>query len=408
MGPTYGPPLTGPGFGPFDLDAEVARSPWPAAGRAVKPAEGSAADEPAAEPEGYLVAMDGGVRIHFLDWGGPADLRAPRTAAGPAMSALPGAAVGAPPGMTPGILLIHGLAQTAWSWAPIARRLREGAHVVAMDLRGHGLSDAPTDGYEPDQLAEDAIAVAEGAGVLAFADGPDVTGTRRPARTRGDRPFVVAGHGYGAAVAAWTANALGDRCAGLVLVDGGWTDLPAETEMTPDEWLAVIAEPPEVLVSMSAWLADRALFDPATWDADQERAARAEVVETAAGRIKLAIHRHALAASVGALWTYDPASVVAAVEAEVVALVARDDDAGRHLGSLRETAAARAAAGRPPIRAALFPSLGHNLMRHVPDAVAAAIRAVADPGHARATRSGRDTAASPGSQDEDAARDTSG
>jgi len=81
---------------------------------------------------------------------------------------------------------------------------------------------------------------------------------------------------------------------------------------------------------------------PATWGADLEPAARSEVVETAAGRVKLAIHRHALAASVGALWTYEPASVLPAVEAEIVALAARDDDAGRHLEALREMAAARA------------------------------------------------------------------
>jgi pimeloyl-ACP methyl ester carboxylesterase len=331
---THGLPLIGPGFGAFDLDA--AGTPTP---------------DFAAEPEGFMVAMDAAVRIHFLDWGEPAEIA----------------------DVAPGVLLIHGLAQTAWSWAPIARRLCSGAHVAAMDLRGHGLSDAPTDKYDPDQLAEDAIAVAQGAGLLALANEP------HPPGGRGERPFVVAGHGYGAAVAAWTANALGDRCAGLVLVDGGWTDLPAQTGMTPEEWLVAIAEPPDVLRSMSAWLADREAFDPATWGADQERAARTEVVETAAGRVKLAIHRHALAASVGALWTYEPAAVLPAVDAEIVALVARDDEAGRHLEALREMAAARAAVGRSPIRAASFPGLGHNLMRYVPDAVVTAIRAAADP-----------------------------
>jgi len=381
---THGLPLTGPGFRAFEVDPGV--SPVP---------------DLAAEPEGFMVAMDGAVRIHFLDWGEPAgtaDLAVrgddaassrPETADVAPGAARPGS--GAPPGAPPGVLLIHGLARTAWSWAPVARRLRADAHVVAMDLRGHGLSDAPTDGYNLAHLAEDAIAVAEGAGLLAFADGLPLPGAQ------GGRPFVVAGHGFGAVVAALTANALGDRCAGLVLVDGGWTDVPAETGMTPGEWLAAIAEPPEVLRSMSAWLADREAFDPASWDADQERAARTEVVETAAGRVKLAIHRHALAASLRAFWTYQPASILPRVEAEIVALAARDDDAGRHLGALREVAAARAAFGRAPIRAASFPGLGHNLLRHVPDAVAAAIRAAVDP-HP-------DVAAGP---PEDAAADASG
>ncbi len=354
--------LDGPGLETLDLGTPELYTPE--LETAAMPSR--AATGAAVEPAGYLVAMDGGVRIHFLDWGGPAKAEAAVTAEAAAEAAGVGLEA-------PGVLLIHGLARTAWSWAPVARRLRADRRVVAMDLRGHGLSDAPTDGYDPDQLAEDAIAVAEGAVLLAFGYQADARGAPVP------RPFVIAGHGYGAVVAAWAANALGARCAGLVLVDGGWTDLAAETEMTPDEWLAAIAEPPEVLRSMAAWLEDREAFDPATWDADQVRAARAEVIETAAGRVKLAIHRHALAASVGALWTYDPIDVLPAVEAEIVALAARDDDAGRHLAALGEVAAARAAAARSPIRAAGFPGLGHDLPRHVSDLVAAAIRTAARP-----------------------------
>ena len=254
------------------------------------------------------------------------------------------------------VLLIHGLAQTAWTWAPVARRLRASARVVAMDLRGHGLSDAPTHGYAADQLAEDAIAVAEGAGLLRRGEASSPPGevAGRPGEVSGppgsrDGPsFVVAGHGYGAAVAAWTARALGRRCAGLVLVDGGWTNLPAETGLSPGEWLAAIEEPPHVFASMAAWLADREAFDPASWTTDQERAARAEVVETPAGRVKPAIHRHALAASIGALWTYEPAAVLPSLDAGIVALAARDDGPGRQLDALGEVALRRAAAGRTP------------------------------------------------------------
>ncbi len=231
-----------------------------------------AASDETLEPAGFLVGVDDAVRIHFLDWD------ASRAAAGPAA---------ARPRRAPAVLLVPGLAQTAWTWAPVARRLARRSRVAAMDLRGHGLSDAPTAGYDPDHLAGDAIAVAEGAGLLA-PPGEIPVG-----------PFVVAGLGFGAVVAAWTANALGERCAGLVLVDGGWEDVGATTDATADEWLAAIEEPPEVLASMAAWLADREDFDPASWDADQERAARAQVVETAAGRVKIAVHPHALRASVG-------------------------------------------------------------------------------------------------------------
>ena len=86
-----------------------------------------------AEPDGFVVEVNPGERVHFLDWGGP-----------------PGVA---------GALLVHGLSNTAWSWAPVARRLRAACRVVAMDLPGHGLSDASIDGYDPDTFADDAIAV---------------------------------------------------------------------------------------------------------------------------------------------------------------------------------------------------------------------------------------------------------
>jgi pimeloyl-ACP methyl ester carboxylesterase len=187
---------------------------------------------------------------------------------------------------------------------------------------------------------------------------------------------VLVGIGYGAIVAAWTARALGGRLAGLVMVDGGWEDLAAATDATPEEWLASIEEPPEVLASMDAWLADQAAFDPTSWDADQERGARAQVVETASGKVKLAVHPHALAGSVRAMWTYEPAAVLSAVEAPIVALAARDDD-GSRAAALAGVARVRREAGRSPIRVASFASRGHNLARHEPTAVAAAVLAVA-------------------------------
>ncbi|MBA2372727.1 MAG: alpha/beta fold hydrolase, partial [Chloroflexi bacterium] len=84
--------------------------------------------DPEAEPEGFVVVVEPGDRIHFLDWGPPPTER----------SDLPAT----------GVLLVHGLSGTAWTWTPVARRLAPAIRTVAMDLRGHGLSDAPTDGYD--------------------------------------------------------------------------------------------------------------------------------------------------------------------------------------------------------------------------------------------------------------------
>ena len=292
------------------------------------------APDPTAEPDGFVVVVEPNDRIHFLDWGGPAG------------------------GTGPGVLLVHGLANTGWSWAPVARRIRQARRTVAMDVRGHGLSDAPTEGYDRPTLVEDAIAVADGSRLL-------------------DRGVVVAGHGFGAIVAAWTAAALGDRCAGLVLVDGGWEDLRATTGLEPDEFLRGLDEPPEVLRSMTSYLADRRGFDPATWDADQERAARAAIVELPAGRVVPASRPHAIAGSVAAMFDYRPLEILPLVTAPIVALVAADDDEGTRESALHEVQAVLVAAGRPPIRVARFPSDGHNLPRYRPAEVSAAILGVA-------------------------------
>ncbi len=291
----------------------------------------------AAEPDGFVVVVAPGDRIHFLDWGGP-------DAAEQA-----------------GVLLIHGLSNTAWSWTPVARRLRAVRHVVAMDLRGHGLSDAPTDGYDAGTLADDVLAVAEGSGLLS----------------RPDDRVVLVGHGFGAIVATWAAALSGERCSGLVLVDGGWESLESASGLEVDEFLRGLDEPPEVMRSMTAYLADRAAFDPMTWDADQEAAARATVVETHAGKVVPSTRPHALEASVRSMFRYDPRAALTAVRAPVVAVAAADDEAGSRAHALADASDARAAAGLARIRAASFGHDGHNLMRYRPDAVCAAILSVA-------------------------------
>ncbi len=241
---------------------------------------------------------------------------------------------------TGGALLLPGLLQPAWSWAPVARRLARAGPVVVADLRGQGLSDAPMDGYDVGTLAADAVAVAEGSGLL------------------GERPIVLAGHGFGALVAAAAARELGARCAGLVLVDGGWERVETTTGIDVDEFLRGLDEPPEVMRSMDAWLRDRRAFDPATWDADQERIARDAVVETAAGHVVRAVRPHVVEAIVRTMFASDPEPVLATVDAPVSALVALGtaDNDGR-LAELRRCAAARASAGRSPIRVAGYPGV---------------------------------------------------
>ena len=300
------------------------------------PAAAPVAD-PATEPEGFVVLADGDVRLHFLDWGGPD--------AGSA---------------APAVLLLPGLLGPAWTWAPVARRLSRVRHVVVADLRGQGLSDSPMSGYDLDTLAADVVAVADGAGLRD-----------------GDAPIVLAGHGFGAIVAAGAAARLGARCAGLVLVDGGFERHGVTAGVDVDEFLRGLDEPPEILRSMTAYLADRRGFDPASWDADQERAALDGVIETAAGHVVRAVRPFVVEAIVRAMFAHDPAPALAAMDAPVIALVALGaGDVEARLAELRRCGEARLAAGRPPIRSSGFPD-AHNLVRYRPAEVTDAILRVA-------------------------------
>ena len=78
------------------------------------------------------------------------------------------------------LLLIHGFPQTSYAWRRVAPRFAANRSVVVPDLRGHGDSSHPRDGYDTAQLADDMFALM---------------------RRLGHEGFEVAGHDFGGAVA---------------------------------------------------------------------------------------------------------------------------------------------------------------------------------------------------------------
>lgn len=290
------------------------------------------------EPDSLIVTTDTGDRIHYLDWGGAAQALPP-------------------------LLLIHGLGATAWSWTPVARLLREQTRVLAMDLRGHGLSDSPRDGYGLESLAFDALTVLAANGFGVEVGGP---------------PAVVAGHGLGAMVAAAMAFLQPESVAGVALVDAGWEDIAEATGMTAADFERSTGDPPEVLASMDAYLTDRRDFDPLTWDADQERAARAAVDEKHAGHIGPATRPHAMRGSIAAMFDYRPIETLAGltmpIQIEVAESGAADDESARERTiALEDVVRARQAVGLAAPDVRHFPGAGHNLMRYRPAELSAAL-----------------------------------
>jgi pimeloyl-ACP methyl ester carboxylesterase len=295
----------------------------------------------AEEPEPMVVRLASGERIAYLAWPGPNDARP--------------------------VLLVHGLSRTSWSWLPVARRLARRHPIVAPDLRGHGASDAPREGYELESLALDMLTVVAAQGWGSAVGGPAV---------------VVAGHGLGAIVAVEAARLEPASVAALVLVDGGWEEVGETTRLSPPELIAAMADPPEVLASMETYLADRREFEPASWDADQERAARAAVVERHAGHVSPVVRASVMRRLVDTLYAYQPLDALGRLTQPVIVLVAGtgtadDEERRERLLAVEDVQDARRAARFQPMSVRLLDGAGHELMRYRPDAVAAAIAEVA-------------------------------
>jgi pimeloyl-ACP methyl ester carboxylesterase len=110
-----------------------------------------------------------------------------------------------PKGTGAGFLLVHGLASNARLWDGVARRLAgAGRKAVAIDLRGHGRSDKPDTGYDFATISEDLRLLIGAVGL--------------------DRPILV-GQSWGANVVLDFAIRHPELSRGIVLVDGGLTDL---------------------------------------------------------------------------------------------------------------------------------------------------------------------------------------
>jgi pimeloyl-ACP methyl ester carboxylesterase len=65
----------------------------------------------------------------------------------------------------PPVLLIHGLGYARWGWEPLAPLLAVRHRVIAFDNRGIGASDAPAGPYAVADMAADALAVLDAAGI---------------------------------------------------------------------------------------------------------------------------------------------------------------------------------------------------------------------------------------------------
>ncbi|HEX5465286.1 MAG TPA: alpha/beta hydrolase [Candidatus Limnocylindrales bacterium] len=169
-----------------------------------------------------------GVELAIDRWVPVGHAAAPGSAAGEGVSPVaersapaagPPAAAPRPaaPPATPTFLLVHGLASNARLWDGVAADLAaRGLTAATVDLRGHGRSSKPADGYDIPTVAADLAALIEQAGL--------------------GRP-VVAGQSWGGNVVLELAAAHPEAVTAIACVDGGWLDPQA----TFPDWEACLA-----------------------------------------------------------------------------------------------------------------------------------------------------------------------
>lgn len=141
-----------------------------------------------------FVVNGNGLRVHVLEAGSKASTR-------------------------PGVLLVHGFPELAYSWRKVMPRLAAaGYHVIAPDLRGYGRTDGTDVGYDDD--------------LRPFRMLNEVRDMLGLVSAFGYRDIHLVGHDFGSLVASWCAVARPDVFRSVVLMSapfGGTATLPFDT-----------------------------------------------------------------------------------------------------------------------------------------------------------------------------------
>ena len=258
-------------------------------------------------------------------------------------------------------VLVHGLASNARLWDGVAAALHAAGHeTLAVDLRGHGLSDAPPAGYDTDTCADDLAALIARRGL---------TGGRAP---------VVAGQSWGGNVVLSLAARHRGSVAALACVDGGWIRLAGRFASFEDCWAALA--PPRLDHLRYADLATRIRAAYPRWPAAGVAGTLANLVELPGGGVRARLARDHHESIVRSLYEGDPAPCYPLVTEPALLVPALGPAAAP--GEDGRAAAGRAAvlealAALPDADVRWYPGADHDLHAQHPLRLAADLLALA-------------------------------
>jgi pimeloyl-ACP methyl ester carboxylesterase len=246
------------------------------------------------------------------------------------------------PGVSEPFLLLHGLASNCQTWDFVAARLSEAGHaVVAVDQRGHGLSQRPEAGYDFGTVTEDLARLL------------DALGWQRP---------IVVGQSWGGSVVLRFGARNPGRARGLALVDGGFMDLQSLPDATWDG-ISKKLTPPDLRGrsrdEVGALI--RSAHPDWTESAIQATLANFETLPDGTVRPWLTLERHM--AILRAMWEQKTAELYPLVREPVLICVAQEGEA---TSEVRERHIAAAQAGLRRAATRWFKNTAHDIHLHRP------------------------------------------
>jgi pimeloyl-ACP methyl ester carboxylesterase len=257
-------------------------------------------------------------------------------------------------------LLVHGLSSNARTWDGVAGRLHELGHpVTSVDLRGHGLSAKPDDGYDFATLGRDLLRILDHLGW---------------------EEAVVAGQSTGGNLAVDLASGAPKRVVAVVGVDGGFIELRRRWPHWEDCERALA--PPALEGTPCSRVAAAMRVAHRDWSAEGIEATLANLEVLADGTVRPWLTRDRHLRVLRALWEHSPAEVVATLEAPVLLVPA---DSGDDWSRVKRAEVDRAVAAGRDVRVRWFSPSDHDV--HVQHPVE-----LADVMHAWAVTSGADRA----------------
>ena len=272
-------------------------------------------------PMSELIATGTGVRLRAVRWGDPAT-----------QSGKP-------------IVLVHGLASNAMLWEGAALALVQLGHpVIAVDLRGHGLSDKPEDGYDMSSVTD------------------DLAGLLTAIASRGFAMPVVCGQSWGGNVVIELAHKYSSLISGVVPVDGGFLEL--QNHFADWDSCAVALRPPNLIGTPAKQM--RAYMKSAhpDWPQTGIDGAMANMEHLADGTIKpwLTLERHMLV--LHGLWEHKPTAIYKDITVPVMFVPA--EGPGGVFAETKRSAIEHAVQLVPKVRVEWFSPADHDLHAQYP------------------------------------------